>query len=132
MNKIILLGNLTKDPIVSETKDGKIVCNFDIAVNEGTGENRITDYFRIKAWGKLAEVCGKSLSRGAKVLVIGKMKPNIYQKSDGTQGFSADVFANEVEFLSPKRAEREIDIKKMEEVPKPVLREMFEQGELPF
>jgi len=105
MNKITLIGNLTRDPEMRTTNSGVSVCTFTIAVNRrfaGQNGERQTDYFRINAWRALADNCQKFLAKGRKVAVIGELQARTYQGKDGTTQMSLDVSADEVEFLSPK------------------------------
>ena len=105
MNKITLIGNLTRDPEVRSTSSGVTVCTFTIAVNRRfanqSGE-RQTDFFRINAWRQLGDTCARYLSKGRKVAVIGELQARTYEAKDGTTRMSLDVSADEVEFLSPK------------------------------
>ena len=103
MNRLIIIGNLTADPTSRTTQAGKDVCSFTVAVNrrrkvEGQPE---ADFFRVSAWGKMAETCQKYLSKGRKVAVVGSISVSTYQAQDGTTRASMDVFAEDVEFLSP-------------------------------
>lgn len=99
MNKLIIIGNLTKDPEQRTTPSGKTVCNFDVAVNRRNNE---TDFFRVAAWNELGNNCQKYLEKGKKVCVVGSVtaRPYINQKNEACA--SLEVTANEVEFLSPK------------------------------
>ena len=104
MNKIVIIGNLTRDPEMRMTTGGKSVCDFTIAANrrkkvEGQPD---ADFFRVTAWDALGENCGRYLTKGKKVCVIGPVSLNTYTKSDGSSGASLEVLANEVEFLSPR------------------------------
>ncbi len=107
MNKVILIGNLTRDPELSETPTGVAVCRFAIAVSrdyanaDGTRE---TDFFNITVWSGRAEVCGKYLKKGNKVAVIGRLQNRSYEDKDGIKRNVTDIVANEVEFLTPKNA----------------------------
>ena len=107
MNKVILRGNLTRDPELSETPTGVAVCRFAIAVSrdyanaDGTRE---TDFFNITVWRGRAENCGKYLKKGNKVAVIGSLQNRSYEDKDGIKRNVTDVVANEVEFLTPKNA----------------------------
>ena len=105
MNKLHLIGNLTNDPELRSTQTGKTVCSFTIAVNRKHASEPTTDFFRIAAWNKLGENCGKYLSKGKKVAVIGELHPRLYDAKNGQQRLSLDVEADEVEFLSQKDAE---------------------------
>lgn len=114
MNKITLIGNLTKDPESRATSNGQTVCSFTIAVNRkfSAGE-RQTDFFRINAWRQLGENCMKYLAKGRKVAVVGELQARLYDAKDGQQRLALDVQAEEVEFLSPKEEQ------KKEESPRP-------------
>lgn len=98
MNKLILIGNLTKDPETRTTPNGKTVCNFDIAVNDRQGN---ATYFRVSAWEKQGENCQRYLSKGKKVSVVGPVSARTYTDRNGKANVSIEVTANEVEFLSP-------------------------------
>lgn len=105
MNKITLIGNLTKDVESRKTPSGVTVCSFTIAVNRrfaNSDGDRQTDFFRINAWRQLGEVCAKYLSKGKKVAVLGELQARTYQDRNGDTKMSLDVQADEVEFLSPK------------------------------
>lgn len=105
MNKIILIGNLTRDPELRSTSSGVTVCSFSIAVNRrfgGQDGERVTDYFRINAWRQMGESCGKYLAKGRKVAVTGELQPRSYVDRNGETRFALDVNASEVEFLTPR------------------------------
>lgn len=104
MNKVMLIGNLTRDPELRTVKDGISVCDFTLAVNrrkkiEGQPE---ADFFRVTAWRGLGENCAKFLAKGRKVSVIGSVSVRTYQANDGTTRAQMEVLAEEVEFLTPK------------------------------
>lgn len=105
MNKIFLIGNLTADPEMRTTPNGVSVCTMNIAVNRrfsSAREERQTDFFRVTAWRQLGESCGRFLSKGRKVCVVGELSARTYEAKDGTTRFSLEVTADEVEFLSPR------------------------------
>lgn len=104
MNKIFLIGNLTRDPELSETQSGIAVCRFSIAVNRrrtAEGEQQ-TDFFNVTAWRGLAENVAKFCQKGNKVAVVGNLQIRQYEDRDGQKRTSVDVNADEVEFLTPK------------------------------
>ena len=101
MNKLTIIGNLTKDPELRSTQDGTSVCSFSIAVNRRRGQNQETDYFRVTAWRERGEVCAKYLQKGKKVCVIGPVTVRTYE-SNGETKASMEVTADDVEFLSAK------------------------------
>ncbi|MBE7061456.1 MAG: single-stranded DNA-binding protein [Clostridiales bacterium] len=112
MNKVILVGNLTRDPELTETPSGVAVCRFSIAVSrdyasaDGTRE---TDFFNITVWRGRAENCGKYLKKGNKVAVVGSLQTRSYEDKDGIKRNVTDIVANEVEFLTPKSAQSDSD-----------------------
>lgn len=104
MNKIILIGNLVRDPESGATPTGTSYCSFTIAVDRKyrSGGEKQTDFFRIKTWRQLADLCAKHLAKGRKISVIGELQASTYEAKDGIVKLSLDVNADEVEFLSPK------------------------------
>lgn len=105
MNLLVIVGNLTRDPESRTTNSGKTVCTFTVAVNrqqkDQSGQN-VADFFRVSAWGQMGENCQKYLAKGRKVAVNGSVSLHTYQAQDGTTKASLEVFANNVEFLTPK------------------------------
>lgn len=111
---IIIAGNLGRDPEMRYLPSGQGVCNFNVATSRkytrGDGEQvDETIWFRISAWGKLAEVCNQYLRQGSKVLVEGTIRPDpasggprIWTRQDGTAGASYEVNASTVRFLSSR------------------------------
>ena len=101
MNRITLIGNLTKDPETRTTPNGNTVCTFTVAVNRKKVSEPQTDFFRVNAWGKLGELCARFLGKGRKVAVVGELQARTYDNKDGKTMLSLDVVADEVEFLAP-------------------------------
>ena len=85
MNKLIIIGNLTRDPVSNTTPSGINVCNFSVAVNRGRGEHETTDYFRVTVWRNIAESCAKYLRRGSRVCCWGAVTASTYQAQDARQ-----------------------------------------------
>ena len=108
MNRVYMIGNLTRDPEVRTTTSGVTVCNFPIAVNRhfknANGETE-TDFFNCVAWRQLGELCGKYLTKGKKVAVIGTMQQRNYEK-DGVKRTAYDIVIDEAEFLTPSGLKR--------------------------
>lgn len=105
MQKLTIIGNLTGDPELRTTTTGNEVCNFTVAVNRRKTANNQTpeaDFFRVSAWGERGKVCNQYLTKGKKVAVIGQVSAHAYTAQDGTARASLDVFAEDVEFLTPK------------------------------
>ena len=104
MNKIFLIGNLTADPVKSNSGE-TVICRFSIAVNRrfsGADAEKAVDFFRITAFRKTAENCAAYLSKGRKVAVTGSLQISEYTDKDGNRRQGVDVVADEVEFLTPK------------------------------
>lgn len=104
MNRVFLIGNLTRDPEMRSTQSGVAVCNFTIAVNRRfrnpqTGQQE-TDFLNVIAWRQLAELCDKYLAKGRKVAVTGSIQTRTYEAKDGSKRNTFDIVADEVEFLS--------------------------------
>ncbi len=106
MNKLLLIGNLTRDPELRVTPSGVNVCNFDVAVNERRGGQESTTYFRVTAWRELGEACRRYLGKGKKVFVSGAVSVRAYESADGKPRASLEVTAHEVDFLTPRATEQ--------------------------
>ncbi len=105
MNKVYLIGNLTRDPELATTNSGVSVCRFSIAVSRrftAADGSRETDFFNVTAWRGTADNCAKFLKKGSKVAVTGSIQTRNFERQDGTKGFAVDIIADEVEFLSTK------------------------------
>jgi len=102
MNKVIVVGRLTRDPEVRYTQTGKAVASFSVAVDTGFGENKRADFIPVVVWDKLAEVCGNNLTKGRRVLVEGRLQIRDYEK-DGEKRRAAEVVAQNIEFLDSKQ-----------------------------
>jgi single-strand DNA-binding protein len=107
MNKVILMGRLTRDPEVRYTPSGKVVCSFTVAVDRpftNQEGQREADFIPVVVWGKSAELCGNSLSKGQRIMVDGRMQVRSYDGKDGIKRWVTEVIANNVEFVEPKSA----------------------------
>jgi single-strand DNA-binding protein len=105
MNKVFLIGNLTKDPESSTIPSGIKVCKFTIAINRtytGADGTRQVDFFNCIAWRATAENCGKFLKKGSKICVVGSIQNRNYEAQDGTKRYVTEIQADEVQFLSTK------------------------------
>ena len=107
MNKLTIIGNLTRDPELRTTTSGVSVCDFTVAVNsrqrrDAQAGQPEADFFRVSAWRERGELCAKYLSKGRKVCVIGPVSVRTYTGNDGVTRASLEVTADEVEFLSSR------------------------------
>lgn len=105
MNKVFLIGNLTRDPELNTVANGVSVCRFAIAVNRAyqtaDGE-RQTDYFNITAWRQLAERVEKYCKKGNRVCITGSIQIRDYEDNQGNKRTAVDIIAQDVEFLTAK------------------------------
>jgi single-strand DNA-binding protein len=101
LNKIMIIGNVGKDPEVKTTNSGKTVCNFSVATSHGSGDNASTEWHRVTCWDKTAELVGKYVTKGKQVYVEGRLQTRSYEK-DGVTRYSTEVIANQVTFLGGK------------------------------
>lgn len=109
MQRIEFIGNLTADPALREGDNWKVT-QFTVAVNRARSDkdgNKVTDFFRVSVWGKLADACYEYLKKGRKVYVDGELQARIYDNQDGKPTLSLDVRADKVEFLSPKEEKKQ-------------------------
>jgi len=107
MNKIMLIGNLGKDPEMNYTPSGVALTRFTLAVNRITkssaGEKeKETEWFNIIAWRQLAEVCNTYLHKGSKVYVEGRLQQRKYTDKNGIERYMTEVIINDMEMLTPK------------------------------
>ena len=109
-NKIILVGNLGRDPELRYTPDGTPVCTFSLATNERrrdrtTGENNdVTTWFRVTLWRRQAEVASQYLTRGKPVYIEGRLRVEEYTDRDGKQRHSLEVTATDMQFIGAARS----------------------------
>ena len=107
-NKIILVGNLGRDPELRYTPDGTPVCNFSLATNERrrdpkTGENNdITTWFRVTLWRRQAETASQYLSRGKSVYIEGRLRVEEWTDRDGKQRHTLEVNATDMQFIGAR------------------------------
>lgn len=108
MNQLTIIGYLTADPTTRATSTGKTVTTFTMGVTRSRKDangDRVSDFFRVNAWGATADFCGKYLSKGSRVAVIGELNLNSYEGKDGKTRYSLDVQADKVENLTDKKQE---------------------------
>ena len=107
MNKVILMGRLTRDPEVRYTQtNNTLVASFSLAVNRRfvrQGEERQADFFNIVAWGKQGEFCSKYFKKGQQVGVIGRLQTRNWDDDKGVKHYITEIVAEEVYFADSKR-----------------------------
>lgn len=139
MNKVLLIGNLTRDPELTETGGGVSVCRFSIAVNRaythGDGE-RQTDFFNCVAWRGLGETIAKYFTKGKKICVCGSIETRSYEGNDGIRRNATDIVVQDIEFLSPREdpngARNDTSESSRGGGRKPRFAEFDDDGDIPF
>ena len=138
--KIIVVGNLGKDPEMRYTPSGQAVTNFSLATNRqysaSSGERvKETVWFRISTWGRQAENCNQYLNKGSKVLVEGRLTadpatggPRLWTRQDGTAAASFEISASSVQFLSSRGDEEAFD----DAAGEPAAPEKVSEADIPF
>lgn len=115
MNKVILIGNLTRDPELITTNSGIAVCRFSLAVQRryasSSGEREV-DFFNIVVWRAQGENCHKYLKKGSKCCIIGQIQIRSYEGNDGSKKYLTEIVADEVEFLTSKQNNSEAEFVK--------------------
>jgi single-strand DNA-binding protein len=107
VNKVILIGNLGKDPEVRYSQAGAAIASFNVATTEtwkkqdGTKEE-LTEWHRIVAFGRLGEICGEYLSKGSRVYIEGRLQTRKWDDKDGNTRYTTEIVAREMKMLSPR------------------------------
>jgi single-strand DNA-binding protein len=118
VNKVILLGNLTRNPELKQTEGKKPVCIFGLATNRSwtteTGEKREEpEFHRIIAWDKWAEICNRYLTKGRKVYIEGRLQSHTYTGQDGIEKTGVEVVLEDLVFVDsmPKNVQETLEVK---------------------
>ena len=109
LNKVILIGNLGDEPALRYTQGGTAVATFSIATSERwKGQDgkvqESTEWHRIVAWGKLAEICNQYLQKGSRIYLEGKLQTRKWQDREGTERFITEVIARDMKMLDSRNA----------------------------
>ncbi|MBI4064845.1 single-stranded DNA-binding protein [Candidatus Gottesmanbacteria bacterium] len=108
LNKVMLIGNLTRDPELRYTPTGAAVCSVGLATNrywttESGEKKEETEFHRVVAWNKLAELCSQLLTKGRKVYVEGRLRTTSWQAADGSQRNTTEIVIEDMILLDPRR-----------------------------
>lgn len=106
INKVILMGRLTRDPEMRHTNSGTPVTTFSIAIDNGYGDNKRTDFVNCLAWNKTAEFVTKYFTKGKMIIVIGRITTRSWETQDGKRAYATEVIANEVSFGETKSSQQ--------------------------
>jgi single-strand DNA-binding protein len=146
MNRIILIGNLTKDPELTTTQTGVSVCKFTLAVGrpfKNAANEQEADFFSIIVWRVQAENCGKYLKKGKKCAVEGRVENRSYEDKEGNRRYVTEIIADRVEFLGDNSSKSTASEEEFEEPAKKIpaskgkkkmaeLKEIENDDDLPF
>lgn len=114
LNKVFLIGNLTRDPELRYTPQGTPVCSFGLATNRSyvtDGERREeTEFHRLVAWNKLAELCSQLLKKGIKIHIEGRLQTRSWQTPDGQQRQTTEIVVEDMMILTPKGTSESYDM----------------------
>ena len=108
INKVIIIGNFGKDPESKATQGSGMVANFSVATDESYKDKQTgqmvpkSEWHRIVAFGKLAEICSQYLNKGSKVYIEGRLRTRKWQAQDGTDRYTTEIVANEMQMLDSK------------------------------
>ncbi len=107
VNKVILLGNVTRDPELKSTTNGQAVCTFGLATNrvwkDSTGDKQsLPEYHNLVAWGGLAEFCAENVKKGKPLYIEGYLKTRSWDSPEGTKIFRTEVVLENIVLLGPK------------------------------
>ena len=132
LNKVMIIGHLGRDPEMRYPPSGRPVVTFSVAVsrswNSSSGERRSeTEWFKVVAWGNLAEICKKFLSKGQQVYVEGRLQTRRWEDKEGQQRTTVELVANEMTMLSDRRDKDQSNDNAPEETPPAI-----EEDEFPF
>lgn len=116
MNKTILIGRITRKPELRYTTSNKAVTNFSIAVDNGYGENKKTDFIKIQVWDKSAENICNYLDKGNQIAVDGSIRTSSYEGKNGDKRIDTFVVANQVMFLGSSNKEEKIEPSQREDL----------------
>lgn len=108
INKVILIGNLSRDPELRYTPQGTAVCTMGLATNsswttDGQKHEEV-EYHRLVAWSKLAEICSQYLTKGSKIYIEGKLKTRKWTGQDGHENYTTEIIMNDMVMLTNKGA----------------------------
>ena len=122
LNKVVLIGNLTRDPELRYTPQGTAVCSFGLATNrqwvtESGEKKEDAEFHRIVAWNKLAEICSQLLAKGRKAYVEGRLQTRSWTGQDGNQRTSTEIVISDMIILDSRREAGEIDVPESIDVP---------------
>jgi len=108
LNKVMIIGNLTRDPEVRQTTVGQMVATFSVATNRfwkdtNGNQNEETEYHDVVAWGKLAEICQSYLKTGTAIYIEGRLKTRSWEGQDGNKRYKTEIILSDLNIISRKK-----------------------------
>ena len=131
INKVVLLGNLTKDPELIRTGDGIVIAKFTLAVSRQLKKNE-ADFINCIAFGKTGETITKYFTKGSKIAITGNIRTGSYDAQDGTKRYTTDVIVETFEFVESKKKETNEFDKQASNFPDPFTKEHEDPDDIPF
>lgn len=126
INQVVLMGRLTRDIELRHTGTGTPVCNFTIAIDNGYGDNKRTDFIGCLAWNKTAEFAHSYFQKGQMIIVIGRLQTRTWEGKDGKKNYVTEVVAHEVKFGESKKTQDK------QEKPEDDFEPVYDDNDLPF
>lgn len=131
LSKIIIIGNVGRDPELKMTASGKAVCEFSVAVNRGKGDQQETDWYRVSCWGTQAENAQNYITKGRLIYIEGRFQPREWTTREGERRLSLEISANDFRLLDRRdRDEQAADAPVT--TPVPDESRAFDPDEIPF
>jgi len=113
LNKIMIIGRLTRDPILTQTKSGSSIAGFSIANNKTYTKNgekaEQVSFFECSAWGKIGEIISQYCKKGQKIGIDGRLQQQSWQNNEGIKKYKVSIVVDNFQFLSPKSQEQNSD-----------------------
>lgn len=131
-NKVILVGRLTRDPEAKVTASGTTISKFCLAVDRQFSKEKATDFINITAWGKLADICNKYLSKGKQALVEGELQVKSYEDKEGQKRTAFEVVARTMQMLGNKGNNENPPVSETVQVVQEVEVDEFTGEDMPF
>ena len=135
MNRVTLIGRLTKNPELKQTQSGIAVCNFTLAIDRPYKDdkgNSQADFIHVIVWRTQAENCDKYLEKGNQCAVVGSIQTRSYDDKDGNKRYVTEVVADSVEFLTPKSEKQETKQAKQTTLDSLTTQTPIDDSQLPF
>lgn len=105
LNRVMIIGRLGQDPEIRSTAQGTTVSKFSVATSKKIKEKDVTEWHKVVAFGKVAEICNHYLSKGSQVFIEGELQTNSWEDKEGTKRYTTNIVVQNVQFLGPKNTD---------------------------